>query len=496
VSDGLAITWHFFDPGNTLARAHGLLVVFTSMATTIDEATYQLKHVLKCSKGSGDNKEEFSFTVLTGPDDHEFWLLNERNDWWLFRRPPDGTVRFEVANAHEEFFAQRFERDGVDEGPKRLTWAAFTEPYQNAPAPFQGTTEGLLFGGTDSRDMMLSIPLMMTEPDVFYTPSFPASQMSRVAVTPRAGLGGGPVVKHFALILGIVFAVSALLGVTNPIKMLWWMGPLAVIARHYTTQQSTLNHALRLLAAVFFLHFSTYVFDHAVALSVEEAGLPLYESVKVALLCIALWGVRLWNPRYYFAVVDGVTWGGGCAWLLFCGGLTVATLFDEVNLFNWFRWYAGTLPWSLLWIVGAAAGIHHKLKDYSKAPLDLRGFRSLLYRTAETLEQKLEHSRSKAGSLGEWADDLGDALAISTDPLVVSLVDYAPAFKALREQAQKLADVDVKTLEPASKAHLDADLTTIAEDCRAMISCLDRWPESRADFTLLRRSPRLVLWGK
>ena len=124
----------------------------------------------------------------------------------------------------------------------------------------------------------------------------------------------------------------------------------------------------------------------------------------------------------------------------------------------------------------------------------MRGFRSLLYQTADILDQKVEVCRHKADSLAQWADDLEDALAISGDPLVASLADYAPFFEAWRDQAKKLAEADA--LSPDDQEHLNADLATIASDFRDLISCLDRWPESQSELKSLRRSPMLGTWGQ
>jgi hypothetical protein len=108
------------------------------MATMIDGETYNLRCTITCSKGSGDSKEEFSFTVLEGPKDgKECWLLTENSKWWLFQAPPDLSQPFTIASTHEEFYAQKVTRNGLEQGERRFAWVALAGRTTTLPFPFK-----------------------------------------------------------------------------------------------------------------------------------------------------------------------------------------------------------------------------------------------------------------------------------------------------------------------------------------------------------------------
>ncbi len=457
---------------------------------SIDGKAYQERTSIVCSRGSGDSKEEFTFRVLLSPEGVECWLLTENSKWWLFRRPAQ-PVSFKVVKTHEEFQAQKFVRDGQDLGEKRLAWVTFDRAYSEA-LPFQSTTEGMLIDGSD---MLISVPLMQDKEE-FFSPSFPASGMTRSIITPRSGLGGDGLAKHVGLALAALFLAAAFLKTAVPIKALWWLGPLAILSRAASTRQSLWDHLLRFVGGVFFLHFVTHALDNLWTNDWDEAAVPLFESAKIGAMCLLLWVVRLWKPRIYFAFLDGATVSGGCSWLVFCSGLALVCMAEEDNYFKWFSWYAGESFWGMLWLLAGICGIAYKIHDYRRVPLDLRGFRSLLYRTADALNLDLGVCCNKSGCLVEWADDLEDALAISAHPLVASLADYAPDFEAWRGQASKLAEVDPEQLTARQREHLAADLATIGADFRDLISCLDQWPESKDQLKEIRISPMLGTWGQ
>lgn len=464
---------------------------------TIDGVIHDPKGVVSSSKGSGDSEQKFEFRVLKsanrGP---ERWLLTDKGKWWLFQPPPDQNVPYVVAKEHERFEADRVTGASAARGATVYRWVRLEQPYTEIDPPFRGTSEALIVsGGGAPPRILLSLPLMVGSRDVFYTPSFPAAELPRASIMAKAGLGGGKLVPHLSLLLAVFFGAAAFLGVSAPIRALWWLGPLAIGGRFLATRQSLWDHCLRLLAGAFFLDFTTRGLDNVMTSEWEEGMAPLFESAKVAVIGLLLWVLRLASPRLFFSVIDGVNITGGCSWVVFACGVAVVTLVEEFNYFRFFDWYAGELPWSVLWFLGALLGIWHKFKDYRKVPLDRRGFRSLLYRTADTLEQGLPLCVSKALALSEWADDLEDALLISADPLVVSLADYAPAFIAWRDQVKNLQDVAPAQIDAETRQHLEADLAIVAADFRELVGCLDRWPESRQELRGLRRSPLLETWN-
>lgn len=443
--------------------------------------------------GSGDNKEEITFKLLSDPAGKECWLLNDGGKWYLYQAPPDLSQPYRVETTYETFAADTVRRNKVDQPPCLFSWVGFSQPYQHAEAPFRDATRGMLMEGNDRDDMMLAVPLLQTSSGVYYSARFPAAKMKRETVTPHTGLEGGPFVSHLGLGLAVLFGGATVLETTVLMKLCWWLGPLAVFLRCFSTRQSTWDHVLRLVGGLFLLHFATHGLDNFVTRDWEEQATPLFEMAKIAALSGALWGLRMWNLRVYYAVIDGVAYGGGCSWLVFVTGTIFLSLVDEANHFRWFTWYSGELPWAVFWPLAVAWCIWSTYKDYRKAPLDLAGFRSLVFRTVEVLDQKLDHCRLRSAQLTEWADDLEDALAISADPLVCSLVDYGEAFKLWQTQAAVLKDVVPDRV--SDREQLEADLAAIAADFRELLSCLDRWPESWEGFKSLRCSPMLGTWN-
>lgn len=463
---------------------------------TIDGVNHNFKGVLTPGKGSGDSEETFELKILQAEEGPERWLLTDQGKWWLFQAPSGPIAPFTIAKEHERFEAQRFAGNYPAPSGRLFRWVQLEQPYLEIEPPFQGTTEAMLISGEDFSQIFLSLPLMVGAPDVYYTPSFPASEIPRDAVSVRPGLGGGKLVPHFSLLLALLFGGAGFAGWVAPIKALWWLGPLAIFGRFGTTRQSLADHALRLLAGVFFLDFISHGLDNNVTAEWDEPLAPLFESAKVGGICALLWLLRLWQPRLFFSAIDGVNFAGGCSWLVFACGMAIVTMVEEFNYFRFFDWYAGELPWTALWLIAGVLGIWHKFKDYRNVPLDLRGFRSLLYRTTDTLDQKLDVCVHKSQVLSEWADDLEDALVISADPLVASLADYGPSFLAWRDQAKNLQDVSPSQLDPETRQSLEADLATIASDFRDLIACLDGAPGSLRELRSLRRSPLLETWNQ
>lgn len=458
----------------------------------IDGEEFRESNVLTPSKGSGDSEEKFTISVLRNGG-RTRWLLQDKGKWWLYASPPEPVAPYTVAKTYEEFKADRVGGQG---GSRDFRWVQLEQPYMQAEPPFQGATEALVISSGGPASMMLSLPLMVGKPGVYYTPSFPASKVPRDPVAVKEGLGGGRLVPHLSLIMAAIFGAAVLVHTPAPIGLLWWLGPVAIACRYFTTRQSSWDHVFRLLAGVFFLHFVTHGFDNRMTEEMEDQMVPMFESAKVFVLCLGLWVLRLWKPRYYFSVIDGVNLTGGCSWLLFACVMGFVSMDEEFNYFSFFNYYAGVMPWSILWFCAALFGFMYTLSDYRKVPLDLKGFRSLLYRSADTLDQKLDVCVHKSEALVQWADDLEDALSISADPVVASLLDYGPFFTAWRDQAKNLKDVDPKTLDSQTREQLEADLATVASDFRDIVACIDGWPQAQSKLQSLRRSPLLETWNQ
>ena len=446
--------------------------------------------MLTPSKGSGDSEEKFIISVLRNGA-RTRWLLQDKGKWWLYASPSAPPAPYAIAKTYEEFNADKVGGMG---GSKLFRWVQLDQPYMQAEPPFQGATEALVMSGGGPPSMMLSLPLMVGKSGVYYTPSFPASDIPREAVVAKESLQSAKLISHLSLVMAAIFGVAVLLNFAAPIGLLWWLGPAAVVCR--STRQSLRDHVLRVVAGVFFLHFATHLVDNVMTREMEDQMVPMFESAKVVVLCLGLWVLRMWKPRYYFSVIDGVSSWGGCSWLLFAGGITFWSMIDEFNYFSFFNYYAGVLPWSILWFCAALFGFMNTLSDYRKVPLDLKDFRSLLYRSADTLGQKLDVCVHKSEALVQWADDLEDALSISADPVVVSLSGYGPFFTAWRDQAKNLKEVDPKTLDSQTREQFEADLATVASDFRDIVTCIDGWPKTQGKLQSLRRSPLLETWNQ
>ena len=458
----------------------------------IDDLSYETRGDVNCSKGSGDNEETFFFRTIRERDrGGEHLLLEDRGKWWMYS-PPPRPVDIPVAKVHEEFKADRVHGCGR-ENVKEFAWVTLERSFDDAPLPYTGTAEALVMTSHRGvREVWMCAPLMRGDGDVFYSPHYPAANLPRKSVTLKQGLAaGGSLAGWLCGAMALLFGAAALSGIALPMQLMWWLGPLAVAMRAFTTRQSQMDHVLRLVGGVFFLHFATHLIDHHFAAELEDREGLLFESARLSIVLFFLFGLSKLQPKIYFAILDGSTTGGGCAWSVFTVGILIASFSEEDNFFRWFDWYAGMLPWSILWLLGLAYAIWFAYDDYRQVPLDLKGFRSLLYKTADTLSQTAGVACQKSKRLAQWADDLDDALGISADPLVASLAELGPDFVGWREQAKKLGELNPDALSAERRKALEADLAIIASDYRGLVAWLDADRSVRGELLSLRRSPFL-----
>jgi hypothetical protein len=468
------------------------------MPIQVDGQSYNYRGTIEASKGAGDSKETLSFTVYGDAAGVEHWLLQDNSKYYLLRAAADPSRAYPIETTHEEFAADKLTVLGQTKTPVRYSWVTLDHTFEDAPPPFSGTSDAMICRTPEGdRQTMMSIPLLKWQGDAYYSPSFPAADMPRSAIEAKLGLGGGQSLAiSLCLFLALLFGISVPLGFLIPVKVLWWAGPAAILLRLMCARQSPVDHVLRLIAGLFFLHFCTHLLDHVFTQELSDEQGLLFESARLAVLSLVLLALRLASPKLYYSALDGSSYGGSCSWTLFTCVLIMVSMDEEDNFFQWFDWYSGMLPWSIFWLLLMGAGIWYKYRDYKHVPLDLRGFRSLLYRTTDTLNDTLEMACHKAKRLMEWADDMEDALSISADRLVASLADFKPFFEAWGSDAKKLEEIDTDALSPQEREALEADLATICADFQDLIACLDGWPATSQDLKSLRRSPRLATWGQ
>lgn len=450
--------------------------------------------IFRCSKGSGEDREEFYLRVFRDVDDVESLLLEEEGKWTLFRRPQCPPTRIEIVTLHESFAADFISRDGKRVEPKELRWVTLETPFQDEAAPFEETREALLWGDAPD-DVWMSVALMEWTDGVFCSSSRAASEIEPGQVPLFKALDAR-VLEVFGWGLVLLFGVSAWSGNTAPVTALWWLGPIALFIRPLWSSLGVFfEQCCRLLSGLFFFHLLTHGIDNFFTQDWDNEHLRLFESARLCLTLALLMLARRFAPRVHFAILDGVPLLGCGSWLIF-GFLLATYLEDPEETYQWFSWYIGEPPQSLLFALLAVVGIAYKWKDYRKVPLDLLSFRSSLYRSAEVLEGGLASVGQSQERLQLWADDLADALEISLDPRVNSLRALKENLRAWRDHVGELCAVLADGASDEQLEAVERDIKTIQGDLFALCDGLEQLKAGQpATFFPIRRSPLAATWN-
>ena len=252
----------------------------------------------------------------------------------------------------------------------------------------------------------------------------------------------------------------------------------------------------RLIGAAFLIHFSTHGLDVYLSQDWEEMRGIAFESTRAALLIAVLLIFRMTWVRGYCVLADGSSFGGGCSWGVFLVGISCFSLSQDFSYFPWFAWYSGSLPWGLIWPIALALGIWVSWEDYKLVPMEAKSMRSSLFKIVEALDDGVEATQSRAEELASLADDLNDALRISNDPVVVSLVQCGPDFLKLKEALQRLMELDLSDLTESEFKLIEQDLKIMRADLKALLERFRSLGSSSFSVESLRVSSFLLTRGR
>jgi hypothetical protein len=467
-----------------------------------DENFFRMTEVW-VEKGSGDSKTKLIFTVIHSTEKPRQWLFHDDKAWWLYHLAnPSEEILAEqvtVAKKHEVFKANKVSDlgSGFPLNFKQFTWVTLAQPLKGVPEAYRHSREALLVGHGPKAVVLPAIPLLCTEPDCYFSPSYPASELPRrqIEVTQEvAGEGLGPA-QGLAAALTVLFGLSVLIDFSWPARLIYIFGPMAALFCIGSWRTRSYGRLARLVSGAFFLHFFSRGIDVAITSEWEDAAGLMYESWKLAVIFGLLGLLAKIQPRLYFGFVDGAYQAGAFFFPLFATVLVFVSSEQEFNYLRFFNYYAGVMPWgAMLGVVGLAA-VGHRLWDYRHAPVNKEDFRKLLCRTTEILGQGVAVAPHRSARLAAWADDLEDGLSISLSPEVLSLAKLGPEFLLWRTQAGNLGAYQGMAAE--QKSLVEDALGALHSDFQELVEALDNFNQgSPITLRTLRHSPLLATWGQ
>ena len=460
----------------------------------IDDTEYSSFGTLKCSHGSGDNQESWEYTVLRDQEKRKFLLGEDKGKWSLYKEIQMGWSQSLVDMTHEDCPTDYLEGPGISRRDTTMTWVRLKEPFNEAEAPFQESSEAMVIDPKGKPRIFMVVPLVIeSEDNQYLSARFPAEkhprkQIENTRLSPLAKsmefVGGGTLVA--LLLWGAATATSL------PLTAFWWLGALSMVCTWLMERRAVLHGLCRLIAGAFFIHFATHGVDVFLSQDWEEVRGIAFESTRAAILVTLLMVLRVAWLRAYAVLTDGGLLGGGCAWWTFVAGVSLVSMSEGFSYFPYFAWYAGTTPWGFIWPFFLALGIFHDWEDYKTAPLSKRAIKSSLYKLAEALEQGLEGVGPRAETLAARCDDLEDAVKISNDMAVVGLLGFGPGFVRLRDALNQLKDMDLDQLAPSETELVNEDLKTTGRDLEEILEKFRLWGTSKFSSGSLRVSAFLL----
>ncbi len=171
-------------------------------------------------------------------------------------------------------------------------------------------------------------------------------------------------------------------------------------------------------------------------------------------------------------VLDGVYRAGAIYWACLVFVLISGSEVQEDNLFQWFNYYAGVMPWGAVIGVLALLSVVYTVWDYRRAPVDLEDFLRAILRMAEVLELGPGTASSRSKRLAAWADDLEDSIKLNLSPRVRELDGAGQEFLLWKEQAIALGDFE--SFSPERKAAIAKELEAISTDIREFHHAVSR----------------------
>lgn len=469
------------------------------MEYTIDGLSYASRGEINCAHGSGDSEEKWSIQILVGPDGQEYLFNEDSGKQWLYRRVDEPKWSNSlVAKVHETSDIDVAKGGGYSFTDTCIQWVGLQERFLDAKPPFTETAQAMVMDPTGPDPaFFMSVALTKNPSGELFSARFPAEQLPQ---HPLAGTNLSPVSRLLefggAACWAALLGYGAATGASFPLTAFWWLGPIVVMFWLFMSRSNSAHALVRMVGGAFMIHFATHGVDVYLAQSWDEGQAIAFESLRGAGLFAALFLLRLAWLRGYSVAADGGVTGGGCAWLVFMAGILVVSGIAEFSYFPWFSWYAGTVPWGFVWPCFLAWGVFTKWEDYKDVAIDKRDMRSALCRVADVLEAGLDATAARCQEMAPQCDDLEDAVQISNDPGVVSLLALGPGFHALRDAIKNLESVDLSELTDSERQLLDSDLKTAGKDLKAILADFRSWGSQGVQYQSVRVSPFLLTYGQ
>lgn len=447
------------------------------MNYNIDGTEYSEQGTIKCRHGSGDSEETWEYTVLRDSLDNEVLLGEDKGKWWLYKEVSLQWSADLIAETYEECPVDELKGEGLTQSDIVMIWVLLKERFTEERAPFQESQDAMVIDPAGTARVFVAVPLtILVGTKSYFSARYPAEKQLRAKIEcTRLGF----LAKSLDLLGGAILIGSLSWGVANgistPLTAFWYLGVIAMVCMWFIGRESILFGLCRLVAGAFFIHFATHGVDVFLGQSWEEVQALNFESGRAALLISVLLVLRFVTPKGYAILADGGLQGGGCSWGLFVVGLGIVSIFQDFSYFEWFGWYAGSMPWALVWPCLLARGIYNDWDDYKNAPMAKNEMRSSLFKIADALEKGVQEAKPRAEELAARCDDLEDALRISNDTAVIGLLGCGPCFLKLRDALKQLQELDLEDLTPSEVELVDQDLKTTAHDLKELLASFREW---------------------